>query len=74
MGRSGCPTKGENRGLSLQVQKCELSPSELPLPSHLKIESPHLSPDHRPHIEKKVSLIAFRQILPKILSVACIFS
>ena len=41
---------------------------------HSKIEFLLPCPEHRPHIEKKVSLIAFRQILPKILSVACIFS
>ena len=33
-----------------------------------------LYPDHRPHIGKKVSLIAFRQILSKLLPEACIFS
>ena len=30
-----------------------------------QIDSPRPLPDHRPHIEKKLSLIAFRQILPK---------
>ena len=34
---------------------------------------PCSSPDYRPHIRKKLSLIAFRQIFPKILSVAYIF-
>ena len=33
-----------------------------------------LSPDHRTYIGKKVSLIAFRQIVSKILPKACIFS
>ena len=32
-----------------------------------------LSPDHRQHIGKKVSLIAFRQVLPKVLIVSYIF-
>ena len=39
-----------------------------------KVESPCPSPDHRPHIAKKVSLRAFRQILPNIFPVAYIFS
>ena len=33
-----------------------------------------LFPDHKPNIRKKVSVIAFRQILSKILPKACIFS
>ena len=74
MGKSRCPTKGWNReGVSLQTQKFELSPSVGYHP-HQKIKSPCPSPDHRPNIKKNVSLIAFRQILPKMLPVACIFS
>ena len=73
MGRSGCLTKGRNWGrVSLQAQKFERSFSIGYYP-HQKIESPCPSSDPRPHIGKK-SLIAFRQILPKMLPVACIFS
>ena len=39
-----------------------------------KVESPCPSPDHRPHIAKKVSLRAFRKILPNIFPVVYIFS
>ena len=31
------------------------------------------SPDHGPHVGQKVSLTAFRQFLPKVLPLACIF-
>ena len=74
MRRLGCPTKGGN---------CVGSPSKLKnwklslfvgYYTHSKIESPRPSADHRPHIEKKVALITFRQILSKILPVASIFS
>ena len=34
----------------------------------------HLSSDHRPHTGKKIPLIAFRQILQRILPVAHIFA
>ena len=52
--------------VSLQAQKCELFPS-IGYHPHQKIECLCPSPDHRPYIEKKVPLISFRQILPKIL-------
>ena len=73
MGRVGYHTKGWNWGIFLQYQKFELSPSARYHPQQ-KIESPCPSPDHRPHIAKKVSLRAFRQILPNIFPVAYIFS
>ena len=51
-------------------QFCWMFPHQkLSLPTLL--HAPHPS-DHGPHIGKKVTLIAFRQILPKILPVACI--
>ena len=72
MGRSGCPTKKKNeRWGSLPVSQkvwsfsfCWKSPPAK--------NWDHLSPDNR-YIGKKV-LIAFRQILSKILPEACIFS
>ena len=70
MGRSRFTTKG----LPLQAQKFELSPSAGYHPHQKKIESLCPSPDHRQHIGQKVFLIAFRLILPKILPVAHIFS
>ena len=77
MGGSRYPTKGGNwgkgGGSSCKPKSFELSPSD-GYYTHQKIESPCPSLDHRPHIEKKVSLIVFRQILPKILLVVCIFS
>ena len=51
---------------SLNFPFCWISPP-------LKIWLP-LFPDHRLHIDKKVSLIAFRKILLKFLPEACIFS
>ena len=57
----------------MQAKKFELPPPVACTP-HQNIESPRPSPDHSPHIGKKVSLIAFRQILPKILPAVCIFS
>ena len=59
--------------VSLQAQKFELSPSVGYHP-HQKIESSFSSPDHSPHIGKKVSLVAFRQTFPKKIPAACIFS
>ena len=71
--RLGCPTKGGNWGVSMQAQKFELSPSVDDIPTK-NLSSP-VSPMITDHIlEKKTSLIAFRQILPKILSVAFTFS
>ena len=73
MRRSGCPTKGGNWEVSLQAQKCELSPSVGYHPTQKSSSFvPVLNIDHI--LKKKVSLIAFRQILPKTMSVACIFS
>ena len=57
----------------MQAQKFELSPS-VGYHTNQDLESPRPSPDHIPHIRKKISLIAFRQILPNILPTACIFS
>ena len=51
-------------GVSLQANKSELSPS-VRYHNHLKIVFPCTSPDHRPQIEEKVSVIIFIQILPK---------
>ena len=64
--RSGCPTKGRNWAGDFRA-----SPKMWTFPSvgyhpRSKIESLCLSPDHRPYIEKKVSLIAFRQVLTKL--------
>ena len=64
-------------GVSMQVHKFEASPSigcHPPLPSTKTLSTPvpPLIADHI--LEKKVSLIIFRQILPKIFSVAHIFS
>ena len=72
MGRSGCPTKKKNeRWGSLPVsQKVWSFPFCWKSPPAKNWD--HLSPDHR-YIGKKV-LIAFRQILSKILPEACIFS
>ena len=67
-----CPTKGGNLVVSLKAKNFVLFPSVGYLPNQ-KNWVP-LSPDHRPHIGKRVSLIAFRQILSKILPEACIFS
>ena len=54
-------------GVFPEFPKFGLSPSVGYQP-HKKIELPCLSPDPRRHIEKKkVSLIALRKILPKIL-------
>ena len=72
MGRSGCPTKGGNLESLPASQKvwtfifCSISP---PLKNWVS-----LSPDHRLHIRKKVSLRAFRKILSKHLPGACILS
>ena len=72
MGRSGCPTKGGNLGVSLQAKIFELSPF-VGYHLHQKIESS--CPLVANHIlDKKVSLTAFGQILSKILSEACILS
>ena len=66
MGRSG-----GNLGVFLKAKKSELSPSVGYHP-HQKIESPYpLITEHI--LEKMVSLIAFRQVLPKLLLEACIF-
>ena len=74
MGRSGCPAKKKNffgGGVSLQAKTFELFPTVEYHP-HQKIESTCLLiTDHI--LEKKI-LIAFRQILSKILLEACIFS
>ena len=64
MGGSGSPYKS----ISLKL------PILLDITPHQNFDSPCPSTDCRPHIEKKVSLIIFRQILPKILSAAHIFS
>ena len=55
-------------------------PSSVGCPFHQSIESPPSfispscpSPDCRPHIGKRASLIAFRQNLSQILLVRCIF-
>ena len=74
MGRLGCPTKGGNwDGVSLQTQQFELSPSVGYYPT-TKL-SPPVSPLITDHIlEREISLIAFRQILPNILLAICIFS
>ena len=56
-------------GVSLQNQKFELSP---PVEYHSQSPFLPLITDHI--LEKKVFLIAFRQILPKILPAASIFS
>ena len=66
MERSGCPTKGRN-----WVEDFRASPKMWTFPfcwisPPLKNWDPCPSPDHRPHIEKKVSLIAFRQVLAKL--------
>ena len=50
MGKLVCPTKGGNRGVSLQAQKFELFPY---VGYHKKIEPPYPSPDYRPDIAKK---------------------
>ena len=65
MRRLGCPTKGEDwRGSSCK-------PKSLNFPLLLDITpTKNLSP----HVGKKVSLIAFKQIDPKIFPVAYIFS
>ena len=74
LGRSGCPAKKKNffwGGVSLQAKTFELFPTVEYHP-HQKIESTCLLiTDHI--LEKKI-LIAFRQILSKILLEACIFS
>ena len=63
LGSSGCPNK---RGKFK-------SPPSVGYHTHQKIESPcPLIIDHI--LEKKVSLIAFRQILSKVLPEPCIFS
>ena len=68
MGRSGCPTKGWNLGGLPASQKVRTS-SYVWYHPHQKIESPcPLITDHT------LSLIAFRQILSKMLPEACIFS
>ena len=72
MERSGCSSKGGNLGVSLQAKKFELSPS-VGYHSQQQIES--LYPMITDHIfEKKVSLIASRQILSNILPEAYIFT
>ena len=74
MGKSRCPTKGWNWAeVSLQFHKFELS-SSVDITPHKNFDSlcPFTDEDHI--LEKKVSLIVFRQVLPKILSVAYIFS
>ena len=73
MKRSRCLSKGRIGRVSLQDQNLEFSPSVGYQP-HSKIESPIplLTTDHI--LSRKVSLITFRKIFPKILSVACIFS
>ena len=69
MERSGCPTRAGNwGGVSLQAQKFELPPLLLDI---TPTKTPCPFPDHRSHI--KVSLMVFRQTLPKILPAACIF-
>ena len=70
MGRSGFTFKGGTwRGLPLQAQKFELTPSAGYHP-HQKNGIPLSLPcPHRPHIGKKEFLIAFRLILPKLFPV-----
>ena len=48
----------------MQAQKFGLSPS-VGYNTHQKMDYPHLSTDHRPHIGKRVSLIYFRKLLAK---------
>ena len=70
MGRSGCPTKGGNLGGLPASQKvwtfplCWISP---PLKNWVPQITDYI-------LGKKVLVIAFRQILSKILPEACIFS
>ena len=70
MGRSGCPTKGGNLGGSPWKPKSLNFPLLLDITPTKKIESPWSQTTYW----EKVSLITFRQILPKILPEACIFS
>ena len=77
IGRSGCPTNRKNRGRGVEAlpashkvwtfRYCWISPS----PKNC-VPIPPLMTDHI--LEKKVSLIAFRQIFPRFLPVASIFS
>ena len=73
MGRSGCPTEGGNRGGSPWKSKILNFPLLLvSFSPKIEFTVPLLITDHI--LGKKVSLIAFRQILPDILPAACIFS
>ena len=75
MGRSKCPTKGGNwEGGFTASPKVWTFPfcCTSPLTKTLSHPFPPLIADHIS--EKKLSLIVFRQILPKHLSVAYIFS
>ena len=60
-------------GLPTKAPKFEPSPS-FRYHSHQNTEPNHSSSDQRPNIGAKISLMAFRQFLPKISSVAYIFS
>ena len=73
MGRSGCATKGGSWGDFLQAQKIELSPSVGNCPQS-KIDTHRVSWPQTTYREKMVSLIVFRQNLPRTLPAACIFS
>ena len=81
MRRSGFSTKGGTWSRVSPSCPKFWTPLLLDVTSHQKTEpplflhvSPHPSPVHRQHNEKKVSLISFRQISRNILPVACIFS
>ena len=72
MRRSGCPTKGGNLGglfASPKVRTCPfrwISP-----PPKIRAPSSFLFSSQIIYWEKKVSLLAFRQILPKIKNFTC---
>ena len=74
MGRSGCPTRGGTWMGPSANPKVWTSPFCWMSTPNQKIESLRPCPDNRPHIGKKVSPIAFRQILRKILPVPGSFS
>ena len=78
IGRSECPTKGRNLEQSTYKRQSLNFPLLLDITFspqfHRKIEPPYPPFYHRPHIGKKVSIIAFRQNLQNIWFAACIVS
>ena len=74
MGRSGCSTKGGNWVRGLPASPKMWTSRSVGYHPHSNIESPPSLSWSQTTYWKKVSLIAFRQILPKMLLVARIFS